>query len=84
MVPPSDYPLVECLEAFHFALVDVISNTLDPTFDNYKHMFKEVLMKAMQTHNLKMILKVHVLLHHVPKYVRRTRIVRNPPSFENV
>ncbi len=31
-------------------------------------------MEAMQTHNLKMTLKVHVLVHHVPKYVCHTGV----------
>ncbi len=31
-------------------------------------------MEAMQTHNLMMIAKVNVLVHHVPKYVRLTGV----------
>ncbi len=31
-------------------------------------------MEAMRTHNLWMTPKVHVLVHHVPEYVRRTPV----------
>ncbi len=31
-------------------------------------------MGAMRTHNPRMIPKVHMLIHHVPEYVRRTGI----------
>ncbi len=74
MVPPSDHPLVKCLEALHLALVDAFGNILHPELQNGMHVSKEKLMEAMQTHNLKMAPKVHMLVHHVPKYVRRTRV----------
>ncbi len=80
MVPSSDHPLVQCLEALHRALVDVFVNILDPEFDNYTHIFKVNFMEAMQTHNLKVIPKVHVLTYHIPEYVRRNGIPLGPTS----
>ncbi len=74
LVPPSDHSLVKCLKALHFALVDAFGNILHPEFENGMHIFKEKLMEAMQTHNLKMAPTVHMLVHHVPKYVRRTSV----------
>ncbi len=62
----SDHPLTECLEALHFNLVDVFSNILYPEIENDVHIYKEKFMEAMQTHNLAITLKVHVLVHHVP------------------
>ncbi len=37
-------------------------------------------MEAMRTHNPRMTPKVHVLVHHVPEYVRRTGIQLGPTS----
>ncbi len=37
-------------------------------------------MEAMQTHNLMMIAKVNVLVHHVPKYARLTAVRLGPTS----
>ncbi len=80
MVPPSDHPPVECLKALHLALVDVFGIILDAEFENDMHMFKEKFMEAMQKHNLRMTPKVHVLVHHVPKYACRTSVTLGPTS----
>ncbi len=37
-------------------------------------------MGAMRTHNPRMTSKVHVLVHHVPEYVRRTGVQLGPTS----
>ncbi len=37
-------------------------------------------MGAMRTHNPRMTPKVHVLIHHVPEYVRRTGVQLGPTS----
>ncbi len=37
-------------------------------------------MGAMRTHNPRMTSKVHMLVHHVPEYVRRTGIQLRPTS----
>ncbi len=61
----------ECLEALYLDLVDVFGDILDPEFENNLRIFKDKCMKAMQTHKHQ---KVHVLVHHVPKYMRRTGV----------
>ncbi len=81
MVAQSDHPLVECLDALHLPLADVFDNILDPEFKNGIHIFKEKSIEATQARNLRMTLKVHVLVHHVPKYVRHTRV---PLEFTSV
>ncbi len=78
LVPPSDHPLVECLETLHLALVDVFGNILHPEFDNDVHILKEKFMEAMRTQNPRMAPTVHVLVHHVPEYVRRTGVPLGP------
>ncbi len=37
-------------------------------------------MGAMRTHNTRTIPQVHVLVHHVPGYVRRTEVQLGPTS----
>ncbi len=37
-------------------------------------------MGAMRTHNLRMTPKVHVLVHHIPEYVRPTGVQFGPTS----
>ncbi len=80
MVPPSDPPLVECLEAFHSVLVGVFGQIIDPEIENNKSTFEETFMEAMRTHNPRITPKVHVLVHHVPEYVRRTGTQLTPTS----
>ncbi len=80
MVPPSDHPLVECLEALHRVVAGVFGETLDPMFENDINTFKEQFMGAMLTHNIRMKPKVYVLVHHVPEYVRRTAAPLGPTS----
>ncbi len=80
LVPPSDHALVERLAALYLALVYVSGNILDPEFENGIHIFKEKNLGAMQTYNLRMTSKVHVLIHHVAKYVRRTGVPLEPSS----
>ncbi len=72
--PPSDPPLVECLEAFHRVVIGVFGQLLDPVFENDIITFEEKFMGAMQTHNPRMTSKAHMLIHHVPEYVRCTGI----------
>ncbi len=36
--------------------------------------FEEEFMEAMRTYNSRIAPKVHVLVHHVPEYVRRTGV----------
>ncbi len=74
MVPSSVHLLVECLEALHRVVVGVFGQILDPGFENDISTFEETFMGAMRTHNLRMTPKVHVLVHHVPEYVRRTGV----------
>ncbi len=80
MVPPSDHPHVECLEALYRFVVGVFGQILDPEFENDISTFEETFMGAMRTHNLWMTPKVYVLVHHVPEYVRRTGVPLGPTS----
>ncbi len=61
--------LVECLEALHHVVVENDLST-----------FEEMFMGAMRTHNPRMTPKVHVHVHHVPEYVRRTAAPLGPTS----
>ncbi len=49
-------------------------------FENDIITFKEKFMGAMRTHNPRMTPKVHVLVHHVPEYVRRAGVQLGPTS----
>ncbi len=74
VVSSSVHLLVECLEALHRVVADVSGHILDPGFQNDMRTFKEKFMGVMRTHNPRMTPTVHVLVHHVPKYVRRTGV----------
>ncbi len=80
LVPPLDHSLVQGLEAIHLALVNVFGNILGPEFEKYIHIFKVNFKEAMQTHNLKVIPKAHVLAYHIPEYVRRNGVPLEPTS----
>ncbi len=47
VVPPSDHPLVECLEELHHIVVGVFRKTLDPEFANDINTFNGKFMGAM-------------------------------------
>ncbi len=70
--PPSEPPLVECLEAFHRVVVGVFRQIVDPETEDNASTFEETFMGAMRTQNPRMTPKVHMLIHNVPEYVRRT------------
>ncbi len=55
-------------------VVGVFGHILDPGFENDISTFEEKFMGARRTHNPRMTPKVHVLVHHVPEYVRRTGV----------
>ncbi len=80
VVPASVHLLVECLEALHRVVVGVFGQILDPGFENDINTFEETFMRVMRTHNPRMIPKVHLLVHHVPEYVNRTRVQLGPTS----
>ncbi len=80
MVPPSDHPLVECLEALYRVVVGVSGQLLHPEFENNISIFEEKFMGAKRTHNLWITPKVHVLVHHAPEYVRRSEVPFAPTS----
>ncbi len=73
-VPPSDPPLVGCLEALHRVVVGVFGQIVDPATENGISTFEETFMGAMRTHNPRTAPKVLMLIHHVPEYKRRTGI----------
>ncbi len=58
--------------AFHRVVVGVFCQIVDPETENGTSTFEETFTRAMQTHNLWMTPKVHMPIHHVPEYVRRT------------
>ncbi len=80
MVPPSDPPLVECLEVFHRVEVSVFGKIVDPETENDTSTFEETFMGAMRTQNPRMTLKVHMLIHNVPEYVHRSAVPLGPTS----
>ncbi len=61
-------------------VVGVFSQILDPKIENGISTFEETLMGAMRTYNPWMTPNVHVLVHHVPEYVRRTGVPLGPTS----
>ncbi len=61
-------------------LVGVFGKILDPEFENDTSAFEETFMGAIRTHNLWMTPKEHVLVHHVPEYVRRSGVPLGPTS----
>ncbi len=66
--------LFEYFEALHRVVIGVFGQTLDPGFENDIITFEEKFMGAMETHNPRMTPKVHVLVHHVTGYERRTGV----------
>ncbi len=75
-VPSSVHLLVECLEELHFVVVGVFGQIVDPQFENDTSTFEETFMVAMRARYPRMTLKVHMIFHHVPEYVRRTGVQR--------
>ncbi len=47
MVPPSDPPLGECLEAFHRVVVGIFGQIVDPETENNVSTFEETVVGAM-------------------------------------
>ncbi len=80
MVPPSDPSLVECLEALHRVVVGVFGQMADPETKDNVSTFEETFMGAMRTQNPWMTPNVHMLIHNVPEYVRRTAAPLGPTS----
>ncbi len=78
MAPPSDPPLVECLEAFPRVVVGVLGQIIDPETKDNVSTFEETFMGAMRTQNPRMTPKVHMLTHNVPEYMRRTTAPLGP------
>ncbi len=65
VVPPSDPPLVECLEKFHRVVVGVSGQTVDPETKDNVSTFQETFMGAMRTQNPRMTQKVHMLIQNM-------------------
>ncbi len=59
---------------------DVFGEILDSAFENDIHIPKEKFMEAIQTHNLRMTPKAHVLVRHAPEYVRRAGVPLGPTT----
>ncbi len=76
VVPPSDPPLVECLEMLHRAVGGVFGQIVDPEIKDNVSTFEE----AMRTQYPRMTPKVHMLIHNVQEYVRRTAAPLGPTS----
>ncbi len=59
-------------------MVGVFGKILHPESENDISTFAKTFMGAMRIHNLWMAPKVHVLVHHVPEYVRRAGVSLGP------
>ncbi len=57
-----------------------IGQILYPKFENDTNAFEETFMGALQTHSPWMTPKEHVLVHHVPEYVRCAAVPLGPTS----
>ncbi len=51
-------------------------NIFDPTFENDIRLFKETIMEAMWTHDLRMMMPVQ----HLPEYVQCTEVPHGATS----
>ncbi len=71
---------VECLEELHRVVVGFFGRILDRGFENDISTLEETCMGAMRTDNPRMTPKVHVLVYHVPEYVRRIGDQLGPTS----
>ncbi len=65
---------------FHRVEVGVFGHIVDPETKDNVSTFEETFMGAMRTQNPRMKLKVHMLIHNVPEYVRRTAASLGPTS----
>ncbi len=65
---------------FHRVVVGVFGQIVDPETKDNVSTFEETFMGAMRTQNPKMTPKVHMLIHSVPEYVRRTAAPLEPTS----
>ncbi len=61
-------------------VVGVFGQIADPKTKDNVSTFEETFMGAMRTQNPRMTPKVHVLIHNVPEYVRRTAAPLGPTS----
>ncbi len=68
--------LVECLKALYHSVFGVFGSVLDREI-TYTYLRKS----SWEPHNFRMTPKVHVLVPHVPQYVRRSG-VQLGPTFE--
>ncbi len=57
---------------FHRVVVGVFGQIVDPETKDNVSTYEETFMGAMRTQNPRMTPKVHMLIHNVPEYVRRT------------
>ncbi len=68
---------------FHRVVVGVFGQIVDPETKSSIQIvdpFEKTFMGAMRTQNPRMISKVHMLIHNVPEYVRRTAAPLGPTS----
>ncbi len=65
---------------FHRVVVGVSGQTVDPDTKDNVSTFQETFMGAMRTQNPRITPKVHMLIHNVPEYVRRTAAPLGPTS----
>ncbi len=65
---------------FHRVVVGVFGQIVDPETKDNVSKIEETFMGAMRTQNPRMTPKVHMLIHNVPEYVRRTAAPLVPTS----
>ena len=84
IVPPEDYPIVECLRHLHDVNVGIFGNSLVPDWRHVLEGFRSSFMDVVRQYRISVTSKAHILMDHVPLYVQTTGLPLGPSSEEVV
>ncbi len=73
-IPPECLPLINCLRSFGKVMVATFGEDLSSNNDDVIKRFGSAFSKVMTSFGIRMTPKVHIVLHHLPYFIRLTNM----------
>ncbi len=74
LIPVEPLPIVKCLRLFEKVVEATFGHVLSSNYEEVISQFGVSFTTIMSTFHISMTPKIHVLVHHIPQFIRMTQI----------
>ncbi len=74
LIPVDSLPIVNCLRLFEKVVEATFGHVLSSNYEEVLSQFGVSFTTILSTFRISMTLKIHILLHHIPQFLRMTQM----------